>query len=112
MNITNMKNIIVLKNLPSNLVEEAIVVLKSNKKIKNHEFIEKKGESGKKEIGNSEDYIIREAEMIVSNFITAVEKPIKKPKTSSQLEKKYKRLKIITIALGTLTLINMITNLI
>ena len=35
MNITGMKNIVVLKNLPSNLVEEAIVVLKANKRIKN-----------------------------------------------------------------------------
>ena len=28
----NMKNIVVLKNIPSNLVEEAIVVLKQNQK--------------------------------------------------------------------------------
>lgn len=34
MDVSNMKNIIVLKNLPSNLVEEAIVVLKENKKVK------------------------------------------------------------------------------
>ena len=27
----NVKNIVVLKNLPSNIVEEAIVILKSNK---------------------------------------------------------------------------------
>ena len=30
MDISNMKNIIVLKELPSNMVEEAIVILKSN----------------------------------------------------------------------------------
>ena len=30
-----LQNMIVLKNLPSNLVEEAIVVLKQNKKAKN-----------------------------------------------------------------------------
>lgn len=35
MNIENMKNIIVLKELPSNIVEEAIVILKENFNIKN-----------------------------------------------------------------------------
>ena len=33
MNTGNLKNIVVLKDLPSNLVEEAIVVLKENQKI-------------------------------------------------------------------------------
>ena len=36
-----MKNMVVLKNLPSNLVEEAIVILKSSKKVKKLEKIEK-----------------------------------------------------------------------
>ena len=34
MNINNMKNIVVLNNLPSNIVEEALVILKDNSKIK------------------------------------------------------------------------------
>lgn len=42
MNIKAMKNIIVLKDLPSNIAEEAIVILKSNSKIKNKEIIENK----------------------------------------------------------------------
>ena len=37
----NMKNIVVLKNLPSNLVDEAIVILKSKKTAKKLELIEK-----------------------------------------------------------------------
>ena len=36
-----MKNMIILKNLPSNLVEEAIVILKSSKKVKKLEKIER-----------------------------------------------------------------------
>ena len=32
MNMSDMKNMIVLKNLPSNLVDEAIIILKENKK--------------------------------------------------------------------------------
>ncbi len=42
MNIKAMKNIIVLKDLPSNIAEEAIVILKSNSKIKNKEIVESK----------------------------------------------------------------------
>ena len=34
MNMSDMKNIVILKDLPSNLVDEAIVFLKQNKKIK------------------------------------------------------------------------------
>ena len=30
MDISNMKNMVVLKNLPSNIVDEAIVILKNN----------------------------------------------------------------------------------
>ena len=47
----NLKNMVVLKNLPSNIVEEAIVILKSNKKIRQVEKIEKnnfKENSGEK----------------------------------------------------------------
>ena len=35
MNENKMKNMVVLKNLPSNIVEEAYVVLKPNKNYKN-----------------------------------------------------------------------------
>ena len=40
MEVSNMKNMVVLKNLPSNIVEEAFVVLKANKKIKNLERVD------------------------------------------------------------------------
>ena len=42
METSNMKNMVVLKNLPSNIVDEAIIVLKSNKKVKKLQKIEKK----------------------------------------------------------------------
>ena len=41
MDISQMKNIVVLKNLPSNMVEEAIVVLKPNIKVMQVEHAEK-----------------------------------------------------------------------
>jgi len=70
----NLKNMVVLKNLPSNIVEEAIVILKSNKKIKQVEKIEKNKSKENLEVKKREkDYIIKEAEMLVSNYITTLE---------------------------------------
>ena len=62
METSNMKNMVVLKNLPSNLVEEAIVILKSSKKAKKLEKIQKnhnvpKGQDKKRE----KDYVLKEA---------------------------------------------------
>ena len=58
-----------------NLIEEAIVIFKSNKYAKKFEYIEK-NENIKKEENNknSKDYIIREAESVLSNYINSVEK--------------------------------------
>ena len=42
MQANKLKNIVILKNLPSNIVEEAIVILKSNKYAKKLQMIEKK----------------------------------------------------------------------
>lgn len=92
------KNTIVLKNLPSNLIEEAIIVFK-NKKIVNEIVKDKKG---KAEIKNStnkkENYAIKEAELLVSEYITKIEEKkrninIEKLKHS----KKYKNVKIYSI---------------
>ena len=42
MNQSGLKNMVVLRNLPSNIVEEAIVVLKANSKVKQDEKVENK----------------------------------------------------------------------
>ena len=42
MNVSHMKNIIVLKDLPSNIVDEAIVILKKDSKVQDLKFIERK----------------------------------------------------------------------
>ena len=39
MSTENMKNMVVLKNLPSNIVDEAIVILKPNIKLKKLELL-------------------------------------------------------------------------
>lgn len=103
-----MKNIIVLKNLPSNLIEEAIVILKSKKNIKKIEYIEKKESSTNADnIKSSKDYIIREAESVISNYINVVEKKDKK-KGNVELNKKYNRLKIYSIIATIAFLISLI----
>ena len=90
MNTSNMKNMVVLKNLPSNLVEEAIVVLKENARIKNFEKAENCREVGfadKKE--DEKEYVLKEAEMLVSDYISRIEEnknPVLNNKT-----KRFKR---------------------
>ena len=70
METSKMKNMVVLKNLPSNLVEEAIVILKSSKKVKKLEKIEKNKKINKNEtVKKEKDYILKEAEMLVNSYI-------------------------------------------
>lgn len=114
MDISNMKNIVVLKNLPSNIVEEAFVVLKSNKKnaklqIANNKKQENTVENNKKE---DKQYIIKEAEMLISNYIKEVEKPIKNSKEQKKLQKKYEKLKKINRCLAVVSFISFIAYLI
>lgn len=98
MDIENMKNMVVLKNLPSNIVEEAIVIFKPNVKLKNSEV----NENNKKvKTENSKKYILNEAEMIIGNYISKIETDKnKKMKANKIIEDKYKRLKIVSVFLG------------
>ena len=105
---SQMKNIVVLKNLPSNLVEEAIVILKTRKTAKQFEYIDKREKFKNKESNkNTKDYIIREAESVVSSYINNVEKKNKK-NNNGKINKKYKGLKIYSIAITILLLISII----
>lgn len=87
-----MKNMVVLKNLPSNLVEEAIIILKSSKKVKKLEKIDKKVKRKKpNNIPKEKDYIIKEAEMLISSYISKLEN--KHKQKQSKNNPKYIRLK-------------------
>lgn len=101
---SNMKNMVILKNLPSNLVEEAIVVIKPNKKVKKLEKVDKmqKIEYIKKE-DKDKNYILKEAEMIVNNYITQIEKGEKKDKSS-----KIKKYNLIITAIAVLEFIGLL----
>ncbi len=95
METSNMKNMVVLKNLPSNLVEEAIIILKSNKKVKKLEKIDKKNKLNKEPPAKKEkDYILKEAEMLISGYISKLEKYNEEKKDKSVKNyKQYIRLK-------------------
>lgn len=113
MDISNMKNMVVLKNLPSNIVDEAIVILKNNQKIKKVEFAESKYSNSKmhnKDRENSNDYIVNEAEMLISNYITNLEKP--KETTNKEIRKKYVKMKKLTLLLGIISIIQLFVLLI
>lgn len=104
MDTENMKNMVVLKNLPSNIVDEAIVILKPNVKLKNLDLAENKKDKNKiKNQGqqNPKKYIVNEAEMIVSNYLSKLEVDKKNiAKANKKIENKYKRVRAISIILG------------
>lgn len=109
-----MKNIVVLKNLPSNIIEEAIVILKRDKK--SVEYVKKhiKDDSFQKDaksINKPKDYIVKEAQMVISNYISNIEeqKKIKNTKKDTKkLEKKYRILKFITVIMFIALIINIL----
>ena len=76
MNTGDLKNIVVIKDLPSNLIEEAIVVLKENQKIPKLEPASKDKKENSLEtpkIKNSKDYIIKEAQMLIADYISIID---------------------------------------
>lgn len=116
MNTGGMKNIVILKDLPSNLVEEAIVFLKENQKLKKPELIDietkkPKGQANTKEekSQNPRDYIVNEAQMLIADYISKVENGHKNEEfVYKKLKKKYRLLKKISCALA----IGLIANII
>ena len=130
-----MKNVIILKNLPSNLIDEAIVIVKDKKKIKDinySEFIKDGGEkfssSSNRQTSNrdiqgymkeedlkkledtkKEDrkYVIKEAEIVVSNYLSKIDNKMPEKKIK-RLEKSYKRAKKISIILGIISIVSII----
>ena len=79
MESSKLKNMVVLRNLPSNIVDEAIIVLKTNKKVKKLQKIEQnKKLQNNENIKKDKDYILKEAEMLVNNYISKIENKDKK----------------------------------
>lgn len=94
MEASKLKNMVVLKNLPSNIVDEAIIILKSSKKVKKLQKIEQVKKSQINE-GTKKDkeYILKEAEMLVNDYISKVENSNKKEIFNKESKEKYNKLK-------------------
>lgn len=106
----SMKNIVILKNLPSNLIDEAFVILKSNKMAKKLEYVDKSTTHNNKKIKDKKDYIIKEAENVIANYMEKIEgkdKSIKK----SNYNKSYKNLKIYSIIMSVLFFITLLAKM-
>ena len=100
-----LKNTIVLKGMASNVVEEAIVILKPNIKLKQKQFIDKNTYIEKTSINNN--YIVKEAENVILNYIEKIENRSIIDKNIKRL-KKYKFLQISNIILILITIITII----
>ncbi len=94
MEASNLKNMVVLKNLPSNIVEEAIIILKNSKKIKRLEKIENNKNNNKQpRQAKEKDYILKEAEMLVNSYVSKMENKEDKKIVENKIQKKYKKIK-------------------
>ena len=109
METSPMKNIVVLKNLPSNLVEEAIVILKTNKVAKKLEYIEKTTNKNINNTKKTKEYMVREAESVISSYISKIEDNRNSNKIpKSNIEKRYKKLKIYSIITSIILLLSIL----
>ena len=125
-----MKNVIILKNLPSNLIDEAIMVIKDRKSAKKFDFNQilnngeekhkviqgymkndelKKIENTKKE---GRKYVIKEAEIILRDYISKIERPKYNENKIKKLEKSCKRAKKINLILIIVSFISIVMQII
>lgn len=98
METSKLKNMVVLKSVPSNIIEEAIIVLKKNIKVKELEMQNQiEQEQRKKQMLNKpnkkENYIVNEAEMIINQYISKIENNKKKEAQNKKQKRKYNTLK-------------------
>lgn len=101
MDSKTMKNTIILRDLPSNMVEEAFIIFKDNVKIHEKQKVEKNKVVEKEEKPKSNECMVKEAEMIVADYISKIEKKEYEITNSNRkLNEKYKRLKALTIFLA------------
>lgn len=103
-----MKNMIILRDLPSNMVEEAYIVFKNNAKIHKAQKIEKRKVEEKEEKEKPKDYMVKEAEMIIYDYIDKIEKrEYELGNGNKKLKEKYKKLKAISIFLTIFLLLSL-----
>ena len=95
------------------IIEEAIVVLKQGSKIKNIQKIQNKENikqnANNKKVGKEKDYIIKEAEMLINQYVAKIENQKKDKKKNQKFESKYFKLRKFTIAITILAIVELIS---
>ena len=99
MNNLDMKNIIVLKDLPSNIIDEAIVILKNNK-------IKRKDGNENMDDDFVNINIVEEAQQIIGEYIEKMENTKNEEINERKILIKYKKLQLVTILLGAMMIIS------
>lgn len=113
MEVRHMKNMVILKDLPSNMIEEAFVVLKENQRI--HKMVdtanqEQKKEKNKKIESKAQDYVIKEAELIIQEYVEQIEvKEYTSRSNHKQFMQKYKKMKAATIFFSMFSLLSVLS---
>ena len=94
-----------------NMVEEAIIIFKENQKVREKELIERGSKINSTEIQTkSKDYILKEAEMLVTDYIKKIENKKKFEKGNKNIMTKYKILKYYSVTSTILLVIRLIIN--
>lgn len=91
MKIRENENMVVIKNLPSNIVDEAWFVVKPGLKKKEKDFIQKV-KNNKNYINKEKGYIVKEAEMVVTEYLNDINS-LKNNRKYERILKKYNNLK-------------------
>ena len=92
-----MKDMIVIKNLPSNIVEEAWVVIKPEVKNKEKELI-KRMKNNKIDTKKENGYVLKEAETVIYDYLKTINSYEDKKKYNNII-RKYNKLKKLSFAL-------------
>lgn len=100
-NMESMRNIIRIKDVPSNTIEEAIIILKENKKVKKYEYSNKFKKINQKSDEDNK-FVIKEAELIISDYLS------KSEANENDNKKKIKKLKFTSVILGFLLIVSII----
>ena len=109
MEASKLKNMVILRNLPSNIIDEAIIILKGNQKIKKLQKIEQNKKTTSE--GNNKkdkEYILKEAEMLVNNYISKIENNNKKNIFNKEAKEKYNKLKKYATAITIMSILQAI----
>lgn len=94
---SKLKNIIVLKGMASNVVQEAIVILKPNIELDKSNYVCKNKDNNT--FSDRKKSVISEAEYVIDNYIKEIEYTSKKNK-KRKIEKRYKLSKILNVILA------------